>query len=84
MARLYQLDARDRVHLTSTRCQIDDRGGIQVGHAVRFLNPGWLEACRIFEGVCMLVTKILEGPLAFCQLPDGSEESFGLDTLVAI
>lgn len=58
-----------------------DRGGIQAGDFVGFLNPSRLDACRIYEGVRMRVVRILAGSLSFCQLPDGSEQSFGLNTL---
>jgi hypothetical protein len=58
-----------------------DRGSIQVGDVVRFLNPSQLEASRIYEDVLMKIKRVVGGQLAFCELPDGSEETFAVHTL---
>jgi hypothetical protein len=58
-----------------------DRGGLKVGDRVIFTNPDKLEESKVYEGVCMKINRLIEGLLAFCQLPDGSEKTFGIATL---
>ena len=58
-----------------------DRGGLKVGDRVLFTNPDKLEESKLYEGVCMKINRLIEGLLAFCQLPDGSEQTFGISTL---
>lgn len=77
----------NRRELTSARCQIEDggkqpdRGGVQIGSLVRYVNPDKLEGCQIYEGIFMKIKRVVEGLLALCELPDGSEESFAIHTL---
>jgi hypothetical protein len=58
-----------------------DRGGLKVGDRVIFTNPDKLEQSQVYEGVCMKINSLIEGLIAFCQLPDGSEQTFGIATL---
>jgi hypothetical protein len=56
---------------------------LQVGSLVKFLNPDNLESSRVYQGFTMKIEKIIESMrLVFCKLPDGSEQTFGLDTLM--
>ena len=71
---------RLQIRKPSDRC---DRV-LQVGSLVKFLNPDNLESSRVYQGFTMKIEKIIEGMrLAFCKLPDGSEQTFGIHTLVA-
>lgn len=56
---------------------------ICVGSVVQFTNPDRLEHSQIFEGIRMKIKQIVADVLAFCQLPDGSEQTFCLRTLVS-
>ena len=56
--------------------------GLRVGDQVRFINPDRLEQSQVFEKIVMRIKGLIkEGLLAFCQLPDGSEQTFGIVTL---
>jgi hypothetical protein len=71
----------NRLHIGKTSDSCDRV--LQVGSLVKFLNPDNLESSRVYQGFTMKIEKIIEGMrLAFCKLPDGSEETFGLDTLM--
>jgi hypothetical protein len=58
-----------------------DRGGVQAGSLVKFLNPSNLEESQVYEGILMKVKRIVGRTLAFCELPDGSQKTFGTHTL---
>jgi hypothetical protein len=85
----YWQEVRRRGNPITDRCQVEvgskpsgRKASIGVNDFVRFTNPSRLKVAQIFEGICLRVIKILE-PLALadCVLPDGREETFGLDTL---
>jgi len=54
----------------------------KVGDLVQFTNPDRLEGNRVFERISITIRKILGGVFAICELPDGSEQSFGINTLI--
>jgi len=54
----------------------------KVGDLVQFTNPDRLEGSRVFERISMTIRKILAGVVATCELPDGSEQSFSINTLI--
>lgn len=64
---------------------IANPASIRVGTVVEFTNPDRLDQSKVFEGIRMKIKKIFEGlSLAFCEMPDGSEQSFGIRTLVPV
>jgi hypothetical protein len=69
---------------TAEEGSIEKPIGIRVGSVVKFTNPDRLEHSKAFEGIRMRIKQIVADVLAFCQLPDGSEETFGLHTLVPV
>jgi hypothetical protein len=79
---LYMSSLQNQEGLTGKPSDSCDRV-LQVGTVVEFVNPDRLEASRIFECVQMKIRKIVD-TLAFCLLPNGSEQSFGVRTLVPI
>lgn len=60
---------------------------LKAGDIAYFINPDDLESCRRFEGIEIKIEHIWRsggdgsGDLAFCRLPDGRQETFGLATL---
>jgi hypothetical protein len=77
----YLRELQRRETLTTTRCQAEDRGVLQAGSLARFINPDNLPESKIFERAVMKIKRVVGGLLAFCELPDGSEQTFGLHTL---
>ena len=55
---------------------------IKVGRIAQYINPDKIPGFHKFENLDLtIIVLIPEGHLAICQLPDGTEETFGVWTL---
>lgn len=55
---------------------------LKIGDIVNYLNPDKIPRCVQFEGIDLEIIRLIPaGYLAFCRLPDGTEQTFGTWTL---
>lgn len=73
--------------LVTKNSRLAQQPPLQINDTVRYANPNKLQKYRKFEGIDLTILEIWHaggdgsGDLAFCHLPDGSKETFGLRCL---